>query len=251
MARKAATRDFFISYNKADRAWAEWIAWHLEEAGYTTVLQARDFRPGSNFVLEMDEAAKRAKRTVAVLSADYLDAVFTQPEWAAALAQDPTGEKRTLMPVRVRKCETEGLLAQVVYIDLVNLPEEKAKAVLLDGVRAGRAKPELAPGFPGPAAERSVVQQPSFPGALPPVWNLPHLRNPNLTGRGLSPSGLRESQRPPKAGIHLIELSTAEADRAEKPQEGTYTRGDAKGCLCVGVYDRRMVSVHSMSPARK
>ena len=22
-------RDFFISYNSADKAWAEWIAWHL------------------------------------------------------------------------------------------------------------------------------------------------------------------------------------------------------------------------------
>ena len=28
-------KDFFISYNKADRAWAEWIAWHLEEAAYS------------------------------------------------------------------------------------------------------------------------------------------------------------------------------------------------------------------------
>jgi hypothetical protein len=23
-------KDFFISYNQADRAWAEWIAWELE-----------------------------------------------------------------------------------------------------------------------------------------------------------------------------------------------------------------------------
>ena len=27
--------DFFISYNKADREWAEWIAWQLEEARAT------------------------------------------------------------------------------------------------------------------------------------------------------------------------------------------------------------------------
>jgi hypothetical protein len=49
------TKDFFISYNSADRQWAEWIAWQLEEAGYTTVLQAWDFRPDSNFVLEISE----------------------------------------------------------------------------------------------------------------------------------------------------------------------------------------------------
>jgi hypothetical protein len=29
-------KDFFISYNKTDRQWAEWIAWQLEGAGYTT-----------------------------------------------------------------------------------------------------------------------------------------------------------------------------------------------------------------------
>jgi hypothetical protein len=38
-------RDFFISYTQIDRAWAEWLAWELEAAGYTTVLQAWDMPP--------------------------------------------------------------------------------------------------------------------------------------------------------------------------------------------------------------
>jgi hypothetical protein len=46
MGQDGARRDFFISYTQADRAWAEWIAWQLEEARYTTVLQAWDFAPG-------------------------------------------------------------------------------------------------------------------------------------------------------------------------------------------------------------
>ena len=65
-------KDFLISYNKADSRWAVWIAWELEEAGFSTVFQAWDFRPGSNFVLEMDRAAKEAQRTIVVLSPDYL-----------------------------------------------------------------------------------------------------------------------------------------------------------------------------------
>jgi hypothetical protein len=100
--------DFFISYNRADLPWAEWIAWQLEVAGYTTMLQAWDFRPGSNFVFKMQRAAAEAERTIAVLSPDYVQARFTQPEWAAAFAQDPTGEKGTLLPVHVREC-TAGL----------------------------------------------------------------------------------------------------------------------------------------------
>ena len=62
----------FISYNKADLQWAEWIGWQLEEEGHEIILQAWDFRPGCNFVMEMQIAATKANRTIAVLSPDYL-----------------------------------------------------------------------------------------------------------------------------------------------------------------------------------
>lgn len=42
-----------ISYNRADKAWAEWIAWQLEDAGYTTlILQGLD--PGDEASPEFD-----------------------------------------------------------------------------------------------------------------------------------------------------------------------------------------------------
>ena len=65
--------DFFISYTQVDRSWAEWIAWQLEEAGYTTVIQAWDFRPGRNFVVDMQYAAAGSERTIAALSPSYLE----------------------------------------------------------------------------------------------------------------------------------------------------------------------------------
>jgi TIR domain len=157
-----ASADFFISYNRADRTWAEWIAWQLEAAGYTTVLQAWDFVPGSNFVLEMDKGARQAKRTIAVLSPSYLAASFPQPEWGSALAGDPTGAERKLVPVRVAECDPPGLLGQIVRIDLVGLGEEQARERLLEGMRE-RLKPSVAPAFPdaGDAGEAS----PAFPDA--------------------------------------------------------------------------------------
>ncbi|MCK9895268.1 toll/interleukin-1 receptor domain-containing protein [Frankia sp. AgB32] len=32
--------DFFVSYTAQDEPWAVWIAWTLEEAGFTTLIQA-------------------------------------------------------------------------------------------------------------------------------------------------------------------------------------------------------------------
>jgi uncharacterized protein YndB with AHSA1/START domain len=59
---------------------------------YEGIIQAWDFRPGGNFVLQMQQAASEAERTIAVVSPHYLKSLYTQPEWAAAFAQDPTGE---------------------------------------------------------------------------------------------------------------------------------------------------------------
>ena len=64
----AGERDFFISYTGADVAWAEWIAQTLEDAGYQTVVQAWDFRPGQDFLHQMQQATQQAARTIAVLS---------------------------------------------------------------------------------------------------------------------------------------------------------------------------------------
>ena len=176
-------KDFFISYNKADRYWGEWIAWQLEEAGFSVVIQAWDFRPGSNFILEMQKAATEAERTIAVLSNGYLDALYTQPEWAAAFVQDPTSKRGALLPVRVRPCELKGLLAALIYIDLAEQEEAEARQTLLEGINRDRAKPKMAPAFPGGRKEPQTMvarnssgetfsllpERPPFPKDLAPL----------------------------------------------------------------------------------
>lgn len=157
-------KDFFISYNKADHDWAEWIAWQLEDAGYSTIIQAWDFRPSSNFIAEMNRAASEAQRTIAVLSPEYLKANYSESEWAAAFAKDPTGEKGFLLPIHVKECELSGLLSQIVYIDFVGLDEADARHALLEGVKQSRAKPTRPPAFP--SSTRSQPRQ--FPGTAAP-----------------------------------------------------------------------------------
>ncbi|WP_094605169.1 hypothetical protein SPSIL_032240 [Sporomusa silvacetica DSM 10669] len=84
---------YFVSYNKADRSWAEWMAWQLEDCGHVAIIQAWDFVPGSNFALKMDEAAARADKIIAVLSPHYLEAMYTQTEWQSLLPAIPQARK--------------------------------------------------------------------------------------------------------------------------------------------------------------
>ncbi|HEU5378618.1 MAG TPA: tetratricopeptide repeat protein [Ktedonobacteraceae bacterium] len=176
-----ARKDFFISYTNADRAWAEWIAWYLEQAGYATIIQAWDFHAGKNFVQEMDQATRRAERTIAVLSPDYFHSTFTPSEWQAAFRHDPTSEQSLLLPIRVRTCDVEGLLGAIVYLDLVGLNEQSAQEKLFSSVSRQRAKPDHAPAFPG---TQLTSPPPAFPGTTPSaIWHVPFSRNPFFAGR--------------------------------------------------------------------
>ncbi|SDY75712.1 Tetratricopeptide repeat-containing protein [Geodermatophilus africanus] len=42
--------DFFISHAGQDTGWAEWLAWHLQEAGWTVELDVWDWAPGEDVV---------------------------------------------------------------------------------------------------------------------------------------------------------------------------------------------------------
>jgi TIR domain len=176
----AGERDFFISYTGADVAWAEWIAQTLEDAGYQTVVQAWDFRPGQDFLHQMQQATQQAARTIAVLSPAYLGSAFGEAEWRVAFASDPTGEQGLLLPVRVAEVTPPGLLRSRVYLDLVGLDQQAATERLLAGVQGGRAKPPGRRLYPGGRATTTGGVR--FPGHRPAVFDAPP-RNPHFTGR--------------------------------------------------------------------
>jgi len=51
----------------------------------------------------------------------------------------------------VRRCEPDGLLSQVVQIRIYDVDATTAQRMVLEGVKAGRAKPIDPPAFPGMA----------------------------------------------------------------------------------------------------
>ncbi|HLK95736.1 MAG TPA: FxSxx-COOH system tetratricopeptide repeat protein, partial [Nocardioidaceae bacterium] len=173
--------DFFISHAGRDTAWAEWLAWQLQQAGYRVELDVWDWAPGEDFVARMQSALESADRLLAVCSEAYFASAFGGAELRAAFAGSAADEGR-IVPVLVEPVTLPALYASLIRLDLTDLDEAAAAARLR--ARLTRARPTGPPPFPRgePARRNRPGDRPGFAGSLPAVWRAPP-RNPWFTGR--------------------------------------------------------------------
>ena len=81
MPNAVDARDFFISFNSADLAYAEAINAALRAAGFTTFYHPRDLPPGGNIPMWMDDALMNSAQTLALYSPAYTSekAIYSKP----------------------------------------------------------------------------------------------------------------------------------------------------------------------------
>ncbi|MDQ3763340.1 MAG: toll/interleukin-1 receptor domain-containing protein [Actinomycetota bacterium] len=160
--------DFFISHSGRDQAWAEWVAWHLVEVGYTVELDCWDWAAGDNFLARMLRAVTAANRVVALFSSAYFEEIrYTANEWTSALVKNDQGGHR-LMPVQVESCVVPSLFRPLLRVELFDVDEHEAARRLLAAAR-GPVRPDGKPEFPGSGRVGALTGQgesgPRLPGA--------------------------------------------------------------------------------------
>src|SRR3954447_5262751 len=170
--------DFFISHAGRDTAWAEWLAWQPQQAGWTVELDVWDWAPGRDFVARMQAALQSADRLLAVCTEAYFASAFGGAELRAAFAGSAAVGR--IVPVLVEPVTLPALYAPLIHLDLTGLDEAAAAARLRD--RLAGVRPTGPPPFPRPGPAPMSEDKPGFAGALPEVWKVPP-RNPRFTGR--------------------------------------------------------------------
>ncbi|MEU5069024.1 FxSxx-COOH system tetratricopeptide repeat protein [Streptomyces virginiae] len=190
--RPALPADLFLSYVAENRMWADWIESVLTRAGFRVVPKdVSAERPaagapasagdtlGGGTGISIDTAA----RTVVLLSTAYLKSTRAVDVWERAAAEDPTGGRRQLVPLRVGDVRLATPYIDRNPVDLFRLDEVHATAALLRAVERPMALPDSVASASQPG--------PRFPGTVPKIWNAPP-RNPGFTGRSIVLERMRD-----------------------------------------------------------
>ena len=154
--------DFFVSYNQADEAKAEWIAHALREAKFSVRFAKWELGEGGSIAGWMREAIEDSDRLIAVCSPDYFDpkAGYSEIERQAFLWASPKRFGGTILPVVVRAVAIPKIYAHFLRVDLTGVEEAEAKARLLGVVSASPA-PHAPPVFAAEPAAPSFQPAPS------------------------------------------------------------------------------------------
>ncbi|MYQ55194.1 MULTISPECIES: FxSxx-COOH system tetratricopeptide repeat protein [unclassified Streptomyces] len=175
--RPALPADLYLSYVAENRMWADWIESVLTRAGFRVVPRDASADPGPEPPAR--PTPETAARTVVLLSSAYLKSQRAMGLWDRAVAEDPGGGRRRLLPLRISDVRLSAPYIDRNPVDLFRLDEVHATTALMRAVdRPVQLGDGVAPG-------------PRFPGTVPRIWNAPP-RNPGFTGRSLVLERMRD-----------------------------------------------------------
>lgn len=150
--------DVFISYSHKDEEWVRNILLPtLENYGVKVCIDYRDFVGGSPSIKEMERAVKQSRKTVPILTPNYLASGWSDFELSIAQTLDPGNQNLRVIPLLKRQCE---LPLRIAYLSYINFTKEEDETIAWRQLLIGLGK-------------HAAIEQPiQIPSAA--QWFLPH-----------------------------------------------------------------------------
>jgi len=112
--------DVFISYSHRNKQWVDSVLVpHLRNNGLK-VQTDDDFIVGKSAIENMSDAVKQSKRTLIVLTPDWVRSEWTAYEGFLTTYVDPSGKEQRIIPVMLEPCTPPEWLAFRTRIDLLD-----------------------------------------------------------------------------------------------------------------------------------
>ncbi|MDJ0842490.1 MAG: toll/interleukin-1 receptor domain-containing protein [Acidobacteriota bacterium] len=109
--------DLFISYSHKDRWFIEWLLPKMEAVELKVCIDRRDFRVGAPALVNMENGVAQSRRTLMVLSPNWVQSEWTQFEGILVQTDDPIGLRQSLLPIMLNECKLPGRLAMLTWAD--------------------------------------------------------------------------------------------------------------------------------------
>jgi hypothetical protein len=167
--------DVFISYSHRDEDWVQnWLLPKLEAAGLRVFIDFRDFEPGAPNLTEMERGVSQSRKTVLILTPDYLQSQWTEFEVLLVQTSDPAARRRRILPLLLKPCELPARIGMLNYLDFTRPDRVDFQlARLIAAIKSEATRSAAAP--PSPPAKSASEPAPApastsyaVPASAPP-----------------------------------------------------------------------------------
>lgn len=115
------SHDVFISYSHKDNPWVSAVLVKtLRDNGLKVLVDESDFAIGEAAIENMTNAVLQSRRTVAVLTPNWVASEWTRLEGLITAQEDPTGARGRLLPILRAKCDPPKWLSIRSWIDFAD-----------------------------------------------------------------------------------------------------------------------------------
>jgi hypothetical protein len=159
--------DAFVSYSHQDSAWVSSVLLpRLEGEGLRVCIDTRDFEVGVPSLVNMENAVEHSRKTLLVLTPNWVASQWTGFEGLLVQTKDPVGRGRRILPLLVQPCDLPDRLQLFTYLDLTDPAQlDFQMQRLVDAIRAGPSQTQPPPVDPAVSAPLPRPAPPPRPSA--------------------------------------------------------------------------------------